>query len=112
MFVALLWTALRRHPFSFTVSLLLGAVWTSMLGAPVPVAMMVWAGCALLGLESWYAVEPVALRQLGCREPGNIEATRIQPALRRLPNLRLHVRVADVPEPWAEPVLRSIVVTR
>jgi Zn-dependent protease with chaperone function len=112
VFVALLWAALRRHPFSFSVSLVLGAAWTSILGTPVPIAALLWVGFALLALETWYALEPLALLQLGCREPSNIEVTRIQPALCRLSHLRLRVRVADLPEPWAEPALRSIVVTR
>ncbi|MBV9174348.1 MAG: hypothetical protein JOZ81_30170 [Chloroflexi bacterium] len=109
MFLSTLWAALRRRPFSFGSTLVLLVVFSSLMGAAAPVAVLLWIGLALLGLEVWFVVEPVALRRLGARKPNQAEWTRLQGAVQ---TCGCRLLILDQPEPWLFPTLRHVVVSR
>jgi hypothetical protein len=109
MTVALAWAALRRHPFSVLCTALLAALSARLLGAPVPVVLVLWATVSLFGITVWHALEPVILRRLGCRSPSWLERERLD---RALGAAQLEVVVLDAAEPWLGRGLRSLVVSR
>jgi hypothetical protein len=109
MLVSIARAALRRRPFSFSVTLVLGTAFTSLLGAPVPAFIVLWAMLSLLGLEVWFTAESAALRRLGVRRPLEAEAIRLQPAAKYA--CGVEVVLADQSEPWVYPSLRSVVIS-
>jgi hypothetical protein len=109
MLLDIAWAALRRRPFSFLSTLLLGLIWSSLLGAAAPLAVLLWACLALLGLGGWYTLEAFVLRRLGARPPSRIESERLASALRCSSGARLVV--VDQPEVWLYPSLRHIVLS-
>ncbi len=127
MTVALAWAALRRHPFSLLFTALLVALSASVLGSPIPLALLLWAALSLSAISVWRALEPLILRRLGCRPPGPLECERLNRALglasgepRPLRELtqtlavRLddhQVMLLDTPEPWLGRGLRSLIVS-
>jgi hypothetical protein len=110
MTLALILAAIRRHPYSVTVTLLLAVLTASLIGSSTQVVLASWAVVAVLGLELWYALEPIALRRLaGYRDPTHAERARIEAALGRL---HLALLIADTSELAAIRGLRCLVVTR
>jgi hypothetical protein len=110
MTFALTLAAIRRHPFSLSLTLLLVALTASLFRVPAALALAGWLASTLLMLELWYAVEPVALRWIaGCRIPTNAEQQRVEAALGRPP---LTLLVADTGDLVAARGLRCLVIGR
>jgi hypothetical protein len=107
--LALTWQALRRHPFSASCTALLVTVSASLLGAAIPLALLLWAVASLLSLATWCAFEPFALKHLGCRSPSHLERERIDPALG---SDRIDILVVDAAQPWFGRGVRSLVISR
>ena len=101
--------AVWRYPFSVSCTALLLTISASLLGASVPVALLLWALASFLSLATWRALEPFALRQLGCRSPSHLERERLDPALG---SVRLELLVLDAAEPWLGRGVRSLVLSR
>jgi len=123
MIVALAWAALRRHPFSMFWSALLAAVSASLVGAPVPAALAIWATASLLVITLWRTLEPLILKSLGCRAPSRLERERLDQALGTAPCdcagldrataiNGLDVVMLDTAEPWLGRGVRSLVISR
>jgi hypothetical protein len=107
---ALILAAMRRHPFSFGLTVALAILTASLVGSPTQVALSLWAAVTLAGTELWWALEPIALKRLaGYRKPTHIERQRVESALG--PS-HLEVLVADTPELSAARCLRCLVVSR
>ena len=110
MTFALTLAAIRRHPFSVLITLLLLALTANLFRVSVPLALAGWVGSTLLSFELWYASEPLVLRWLcRCRVPTNSEQQRVDAALGRLP---LTVLVAETGDLTAARGLRSVVIGR
>lgn len=110
MLLSIAWAALRRRPFSTLLTLLLGVVWSGLLGVPAPAAVLVWLCLALLGLGAARAVEPAVLRRLGGRQPSRLERERLASALRTCGDVR--PMVVDQAAAWLYPSLRHVVLSR
>jgi hypothetical protein len=79
-------------------------------GAPVALAMTLWAAAGVLSFELWYAIEPTILRRIaGYREPTYAERQRLESALGRS---NLQLLVADTTDIAATRGFRCLVVTR
>jgi hypothetical protein len=109
MLASMVRAALRRRPFSALCTVALGVVYASFLGVPVPLALLVWAACALLGIELWLILERIVLERLGCRTPVRAEQHRLESVMRQF---RVDVRVAADPAPWIGSTLRSLVISQ
>jgi hypothetical protein len=109
MIVHLAWSALRRHPFSVVCTALLAVLSASLLGTPVPLALVVWATTSVVGITIWHALEPVILRWLGCRSPSPLEREWLD---RPLASSNVEVVVLDAAQPWLGRGLRSLVISR
>jgi hypothetical protein len=110
MTLALTFAAIRRHPCSVLLTLLLVSVGASLIRLSVPVALSVWAAVGLLSLELWYALEPTVLKRLGgYRDPTYAECQRLESSVGRA-----HVRVliAEKQDLVAARGLRCLVVSR
>jgi hypothetical protein len=110
MLLSIAWAALRRRPFSFIVTILLGVIWSSLLGVAVPAAVLLWACLALLGLGACFKGEAFVLRRLGARPPSRIEGEQLASALRCTSDANLVI--VDQAEAWLYPSLRHIVVSQ
>src|SRR6266849_463540 len=80
MTFALVCAAFYRHPLSIGCSALLAALSASLLGMSVPLVLLAWMAASLVALEAWLALEPFALRRLGCRVPNRLECERLDAA--------------------------------
>ena len=110
MSFALALAALRRHPFSLTLSIVFAIVTASLLKVSAPVALSVWAATGLVSFEVWYLLEPTALRRIGhYRQPTHAECQRLEAALGRT---SLHLLIAETAAPAAARGIRSLVVSR
>ena len=109
MTLALISAALRRRPFTLLYAALLLAAFASLIGAPVPLALVAWFAASIAALELWHAAEPTILWRLGCCAPTHAERERIEASLGCV---HLEVLVLDSPRLWLGRGLRSLVVTR
>jgi hypothetical protein len=110
MTLALTLAAIRRHPFSFILTVGLASVTAVLLGISVAAALLAWAVTALLSVELWYASEPILLRRFGgCRVPTDGERQRLEAALGRA---HLILLVATSGELAAARGLRCLVIGR
>jgi hypothetical protein len=109
MTVALICAAFYRHPFSVSCSALLAALSASLVGVSVPMALVAWMAASLLAIAAWDALEPFALRRLGCRTPNRLECERLDAAPAAWP---AHILVFDAAAPWHLRGLRSLVISR
>lgn len=109
MTLTLIAVALRRRPFALLSSALLLVMLTSLLGAPVPAAILAWLAASAASLEAWHALECVIFRRLGYRAPTFAERERLDPALGCA---HVEVLVLDSPHVWVGRGLRYLVVTR
>jgi len=107
--LTLIATALRRRPFATLSAALLLVMLSSLLGAPVPGAILAWLAASAASLEAWHTLECVILRRVGYRAPTFAERERLEPALGCA---HLEVLVLDSPHVWVGRGLRCIVVTR
>src|SRR5690348_14841232 len=110
MTFALVFAAIRRHPFGALTAGLIVWITAALLGVPTSVAMGAWLVGSLLVFELWFLVEPTLLRWFGgCRAASDAERERLEAALGRT-DLRL--LVADAGELAAVRGLRCLVVGR
>src|SRR6266851_9643215 len=109
MTFALVCAAFCRHPLSIGCSALLAALSASLLGMSVPLVLLAWMAASLVGLAAWVALEPFALRRLGCRLPNRLECERLDAAPAVWPD---HLLVCDEATPWYLRGLRSLVISR
>jgi hypothetical protein len=109
MTLALICAALRRRPFSLPCTTLLVVISASLVGAPAPLALMLWLAASLVSLEVWHALESLVLRKRGFRVPTYAERERLDPALGCA---RVEILVVDSPQLWLGRGLRCLVVTR
>ena len=109
MTLALISAALRRRPFTLLYAALLLAAFASLIGAPVPLALVAWFAASIAALELWHAAEPTILWRLGCCAPTHAERERIEASLGCV---HLEVLVLDSPRLWLGCGLRCLVITR
>ena len=109
MTLALISAALRRRPFTLLYAALLLAAFASLIGAPVPLALVAWFAASIAALELWHAAEPTILWRLGCCAPTHAERERIEASLGCV---HLEVLVLDSPRLWLGRGLRCLVITR
>jgi hypothetical protein len=110
MTFALALAAIRSHPCSIALTMLLALASANVIGVSVATALAVWLILALIGFEVWYALEPTALQRLASsREPTAAERQRLESALGRS---QLCLLVAETPDLVAVRGLRCVVVSR
>ena len=110
MTFALVLAAIRRHPCSVTLTVLLAIFTADLLGVSTAVALSVWLIVGLVGFELWHALEPTVLQRLaGSREPTSAERQRLESALGRS---QLRLLVAETPDLVAVRGIRCVVVSR
>jgi len=109
MLLSIVWAALRRRPFSFLCTFILGVIWAALWGMPVPAALLVWGVTALLMIEGCIVIEPAILEHHGCRVPTPGERVRLDTATARL---GIAIRIVDESAPWIGSGLRTIIVSR
>jgi hypothetical protein len=102
--------AVRRHPLSVFCTGLFLTVSASLASASVPLALLLWALAALLGLATWRAFEAFVLKQLGCRQASHLERERLEPAFGSAG--AVEVLMLDAAQPWLGRGLRSLIVSR
>ena len=107
MTLALISAALRRRPFTLLYAALLLAAFASLIGAPVPLALVAWFAASIAALELWHAAEPTILWRLGCCAPTHAERERIEASLGCV---HLEVLVLDSPRLWLGRGLRCLVI--
>jgi hypothetical protein len=124
MTLALILTAIRRHPFGIFATGLLIVAMASMLAVSVPLAVGVWAVAAIVIFELWYGLEPFILRRFGgCRPPSHAECellegvvggrqlqplTAVQPGITLVRGMRCLVIGRDVLELFEERALAGL----
>ncbi|MGI9147415.1 MAG: hypothetical protein ACR2IK_12805 [Chloroflexota bacterium] len=106
---AFAWKAARCHPFSLACTALLLGVSASLAGASALLAVLAWALVAVLSLATWWVIEPLGLRRLGCRPPGHLERERLDPALG---SASVELLVVDATQPWLGGGVRTLVISR
>src|SRR5438105_3938398 len=106
---ALVCAAFYRHPFSALCSALLAALSASLLGMSVAMVLLAWMAASLVALAACRALEPFALRRLGCRAPNRLERERFDAAPAAWP---AQILVFDAAAPWHLRGLRSLVISR
>lgn len=109
MTLALLCAALRRRPFTLACTALLVLAASSLVGAPVVLAFVIWLAGGFTALELWHVLESVALRRRGFRPATCGESERFGASLGCG---HLQVLVLDEPQLWWGRGLRHLVVTR
>jgi hypothetical protein len=110
MALALMLSAIRRHPIGMTLTTLLAIVTASLLGFSAPLTLLAWGVTGLVWFEVWYLIEPFALQRFGdCRPPTPTELARIQAVLDRT---HLEVLIADRNGFTATRGLRCLVIGR
>jgi hypothetical protein len=109
MLMSIVWAALRRRPFSFVCTLMLGIVWAALSGVTVPVALLVWVLASLGTIELALVLEPRLLERAGCRVLLPEEQARLDPIINRL---QVGVRIVDDHRPWLGNGLRTVVISR
>jgi hypothetical protein len=102
------WAALRRRPFSLSSTAFLVTVSASLLGFPVPLALLLWLATSLVALAAWHAAEVFVLKRWGVRAPSRLERERLGAVLESAP---IEVLVADRSTPWIGWGLRSVVIS-
>jgi hypothetical protein len=84
MTLALFAAAIRRHPFSTTLTLLLVLVLAPLFGVAALLALAVWVAATCVAFELWSALEPFVLRRfVGLRAPSHAELEVLDPILVR-----------------------------
>jgi hypothetical protein len=110
MTLALTLAALRRHPFSVSLSALLIVTTASLLHVSAPLALAIWAAAGLVSIELWCALEPFLLRRIcGLRLPSHTELSLLDAALVRH---SLQPLLSDEPDLALGRGIRCMVVTR
>jgi hypothetical protein len=109
MALALIWEALRRHPFGIlsTAALVISCAWA--VGVSVLLALTLWMTASLVTMHLWYALERPLLLRRGCHRPDRLERERLR-AIAIPPTV--DVLVTDAAEPWLWRGLRSVVVSQ
>lgn len=109
MFASIAWAALRRRPFYFLATFGLVVVFSSLLGLAAPLAVLSWLALALVGIELWYVLEPLALRHLGARALDRVESERLQTMAAYC---GCELLIVDHDEAWLVVGLRVVVMSR
>jgi hypothetical protein len=110
MKIAIVGSALRRHPFSSLCTALLTVLSASMFGVSVPLAFLIWCASSALSLPVWRALEPFVLRRLGARAPSRLECERLAAVVHGSSDVE--ILLVDAPEPWLVRGIGSVVVSR
>jgi len=103
--LALAWKAVRRRPYSVASTALVLTSSASLLGVAVPTALLLWALASVVGLATWLALEPFALKQLGCRPPSRLERERLDSSVVSAGGVE--VLVLDAAQPWLKEAIEA-----
>ncbi len=110
MTFALTLAAIRRHPCSVPLTIVLLLLTATLIGTSVALAVVIWAAASVVSFELWYALEPTVLTRVArYREPTYAERQRLESILGRS---TLRALVADTTDLVATRGLRCLVVSR
>jgi hypothetical protein len=110
MTLALTLAAIRRHPCSVALTLVLVLLTSAFVGTPLLLTLSIWGAASMLSFEIWYALEPAVLTRVArYREPTYAERQRLESALGRS---SLRLLVAETTDLVATRGLRCLVVSR
>ena len=84
MTLALLLAAIRRHPFSTALAMVLALMLAPLFGVAAPLALAAWVGTTCVAFELWSALEAFVLRRfVGLRAASHAELGVLDPILVR-----------------------------